>query len=252
MRTYPFLFTGLLGVALCVAACEREASKGATAEKPHEAPHHETSHHETPHHEADERQAEAKDAHAHHHHHAGMEMPAEKPLAGASLYHVESTWANQTGENMQLGSFSGSPVVLAMVYTHCQAACPRIVSDMKAISKGLTEEQRNKTRFVLVSIDPQRDTVQRLAEFAQQASLKAPQWTLLRGDDGAVRELAAVLGVQYRPQPPSDFAHSNLVTILDAQGTIVHQQEGLGVGPEDALRVLSQQLGRPPSQGDTL
>jgi protein SCO1/2 len=171
-----------------------------------------------------------------------MQLPADKPLSGASLFHVESPWTTQDGREIRLASLSGSPLVLAMVYTHCEQACPRIVSDMKAIEKMLTPEERAKTRFVLASIDPERDTVQRLSAFAKQASLEAPRWVLVRAEDGAVRELTAVLGVKYRPEPPKDFAHSNLITVVDGEGVILHQQEGLGASPDASVNALRSQL----------
>jgi protein SCO1/2 len=184
----------------------------------------------------------AKDPHAHHRHQAGLELPADTPPSGASLCHIESTFTTQAGKELKFKEFAGKPIVLAMVYTHCEHACPMIVADMKAIEKGLSEEQRKGVHFVLASMDPDRDTVERLSAFSKQASLDASRWTLLRSDAGSVRELAAVLGVKYRPEPPSDFAHSNIITVLDAGGVIVHRQEGLGAQPQDSIAALSGQL----------
>ena len=52
------------------------------------------------------------------------------------------------------------------------------------------------------------------------------------------RELAAALSVQYRPVGEADFAHSNQVAVLDAEGRVVHRQEGLGVAPTETVEVL--------------
>jgi protein SCO1 len=51
--------------------------------------------------------------------------------------------------------------------------------------------------------------------------------------------LAAVLGVRYRQVPATDFMHSNVITLLDAQGNIVHRQEALGA-TEGTMKALEK------------
>jgi protein SCO1/2 len=94
---------------------------------------------------------------------------------------------------------------------------------------------------VLVSIDPQRDTPGRLLEFAHGSRL-GERWTLLNGDDDALIELAAVLGVRYRRVSETEFVHSNLITVLDAAGNIAYRQETLGevTGTAAALREMPE------------
>jgi cytochrome oxidase Cu insertion factor (SCO1/SenC/PrrC family) len=49
------------------------------------------------------------------------------------------------------------------------------------------------------------------------------RWTLLRGGADDVRELAALLGVNYAEDARGQFAHSNLITLLNADGEIAFQ-----------------------------
>jgi protein SCO1/2 len=65
------------------------------------------------------------------------------------------------------------------------------------------------------------------------------QWTLLRGDNGAVQELAMLLGVKFKKDARGQFAHSNLLTLLNAEGEIVHQHAGLNGDVSEAARVLA-------------
>jgi protein SCO1/2 len=41
-------------------------------------------------------------------------------------------------------------------------------------------------------------------------------------------EMAALLGIRYKKLPDGEFAHSNVITLLNPEGEIVHQQIGLG------------------------
>lgn len=180
------------------------------------------------------------DGHDHHDHH---ELAATGPLPGTSLYHLDASFTDQDGRTVRLADLAGKPQHVAMVYTHCAAVCPRIVADMQRIESGLGE-QAGEVGFVLVSIDPTRDTPERLREFAEERSLDLERWTLLRGADRDVRTVAAALGVQYRAIGEGDWAHSNLVTLLDARGVPTHRQEGLGVEPGAAVEATRALLVR--------
>lgn len=172
--------------------------------------------------------------------HAGPE--ATNPAASGSLYVLDQAWTDQGGEVVRLTDLAGRPRVVAMAYTSCVYACPRIIAEMKQIESALADADPERAPgFVLFSIDPARDTPARLAEFAEQAGLDPARWTLLTGSEEQVLELSVLLGVKYRATESGDFAHSNLVTVLDGEGAVRARVEGLDtdVTPAvDALRSL--------------
>jgi protein SCO1/2 len=96
---------------------------------------------------------------------------------------------------------------------------------------------RDEVALVLVSFDVARDTPEVLAKYRAERLL-GPQWTLLHGGDDAVAELAALLGVKYKQEADGQFAHSNLFTVLDRGGEIVHQRAGLQGGLPEAAAAL--------------
>lgn len=155
-----------------------------------------------------------------------------------SVYHVESTWTDQHGTERALRSLAGRVQVTAMVYTSCAYACPRIMMDMKRVEAELGPEYADDVSFLIVSIDPERDTPERLAEFAAGSRLDPDRWTLLNGSGGDIRELAVLLGVQYRRTDPGEWVHSNVITILDRDGVVVHRQLGLGADPAPTLEAI--------------
>ena len=145
-----------------------------------------------------------------------------------SVYDLDAHWRDQLGNPRQLSSLRGRPQVIAMIYTHCSTTCPFTVAEMKRIER----ESPRDAGFVLVSLDPARDGPARLAEFARERGLDASRWTLLGGSDDAVRELATVLGVRYRRLSPEELAHSNALTLLDADGVVAYQHAGLDAAEE--------------------
>jgi protein SCO1 len=171
---------------------------------------------------------------------SGSHAPASIAEAAApasdrySVYDLDARWRDQRGNPRQLSSLRGRPQVIAMIYTHCATTCPFTVAEMKRIER----ESPRDAGFVLVSLDPARDDPARLAEFARERGLDASRWTLLDGSDGAVRELATILGVRYRRLSPEELAHSNALTLLDADGVVAYQHAGLDAA-EEITKALS-------------
>ena len=180
---------------------------------------------------AAERPAEKKDACC-----AAM---AAAPFSANSLYQADAAFTDDAGREFRLGGLRGRPVVLTMFFASCGYACPLLASDMEAIRAKLPAEVRDRAAFVLVSFDTARDTPAALAAYRAQRGFDAG-WTLLHGSGDAVRELAALLGVKYKQEAGGGFAHSNLVTILNAQGEIVHQRNGLKGGLDEAAAAVAR------------
>lgn len=151
---------------------------------------------------------------------------ATAALPAKSLYQVDATWTNDRGEPTTLASLRGRPVVLAMFFASCEYACPVLVSDMQRLRQALPPETRDRAQFVLVSFDPARDTPAALKAYRERSTLDAG-WTLLHGDADAVQELAMLLGVKYKQDARGQFSHSNLITVLNADGEVVFQRAGL-------------------------
>jgi len=159
---------------------------------------------------------------------------------GQSIFQLPGTWATQEGVSTQLGSLKGKTTLLAMIYTSCTFACPRLLADMRRIEAKIPTSERSNMRFILISIDPERDTPQKLKQFAADNKLDLAYWTLMRGSQSDLEELSAVLGFRFQKISPIDFAHSNLLTVFNPQGEMVFQQEGIGANPDEIVSVMQQ------------
>lgn len=147
--------------------------------------------------------------------------------SGMSIYQLERPWTDQSGDTVYLEDLAGEVVVSAMIYTSCDVACPRIVSDLKRIEGWAAGESlEDDVHFLLVSFDPKIDTPEKLRQFASESGLDAEKWTLLHGNDDQILELAAVLNVKYKRTNDVHFAHSNILHVLNQQGELVYQKEG--------------------------
>lgn len=163
-----------------------------------------------------------------------------QPYTDGSIYQLESKWTSDAGKEIRLGVLHGKPQVVAMFFAQCEYACPIILHDMKRIEKSLPDELRDQVGFLMITFDTERDSVEVLHEYREKHNLSNKNWTLLRGDSEDVRELAALLGINYRKDVRGQFAHSNLITLLSAEGEIVDQVKGLNQPVDDAAKKLME------------
>ncbi|MCD6051361.1 MAG: SCO1/SenC [Verrucomicrobia bacterium] len=173
------------------------------------------------------------------------ELKAGRPYTDSSLYQLDSLWLSDAEKEIRLGVLRGRPQVVAMFFTRCEYACPIIVNDLKRIDATLPEKIRQQTDFLLVSFDPVNDRPEALRAYRQRQKLPLERWTLVSGKSDDVRELAALLGVNYRLDARGQFAHSNLITLLNAEGEIIAQQQGLNQSPEEMVRKIEQLFSKP-------
>ena len=166
-------------------------------------------------------------------------LPAGKPT-DTSLYLLDSKWTSDVGKIIPLSVLRGRPQIVAMFFTHCEYACPILVNDMKKLQAALPADVRAKVDFLLVSFDTKRDKPESLAAFRKKETLPVTSWTLLRGAADDVRELAALLGINYAPDARGQFAHSNLITVLNAEGEIAFQQPGLNGDPAALVAAIGK------------
>ncbi|KYG80436.1 electron transporter SenC [Roseivirga seohaensis] len=161
-----------------------------------------------------------------------------KELSELSIYNLPSVWTSQNNKETELKDLRGDVLVMVMIYTSCQVACPRLVADMRDIESKLPNEKKQNVKFVLVSIDPETDTPERLKEFAIENEMDSDQWLFLRGSESDTREFAAVLAVNYKKISPMDFSHSNIISVFNQEGELVHQKEGLGVNNGETIQAI--------------
>lgn len=159
-------------------------------------------------------------------------------LPEMSVYNLTSQWTTQNNETIQLKSLRGKIIVVVMIYTSCSSACPILVEKTRTIYSKLNKKEKNKVRFVFVSIDPKTDTPERLKSFAQKKKMDSKHFVFLRSSIENTRTLSTVLGVNYKEVSNMDYKHSNIISVLDKNGEIIYQQKGLGVNVQQVMKTI--------------
>ena len=146
----------------------------------------------------------------------------------------EIALVDQHGEPFSLESQRGKVVVLYFGYTYCPDYCPTTMLDMMQVSDALGEDA-DRFQPVLVSVDPERDTPERLAEYLE---FYDPGFIGLSGSTDATIEAQRGYGVMAAKQESSETERGYLVD---------HSTSLMAIDPEGNL-VLTWPYGTEPAQ----
>jgi protein SCO1/2 len=130
---------------------------------------------------------------------------------------------DQNGRAVTGGTLAGEPWVASFVFTRCALACPRLTSLMIRLGADAPGVRR-----VSVSVDPEHDTPQVLADYAAAHGVDDPSWLFLTGGRGDVEALVVEgFKLPIVRQPPPELAdpaepilHSNRFVLVDGGGAI--------------------------------
>lgn len=154
-------------------------------------------------------------------------LDAAKTYHAESLYHVDAEWTNQDGESIRLADYQGQPLILVMFYGQCTGTCPVLIQRTWKLYSEIDEKIRDEVQVLAVSFDYKNDTPEALKTYAEYEQLDIPGWNFVTAQHADIRQLAMLLGIQYRERSDGHFEHSNLITVLDAEGKIVLRSEGI-------------------------
>jgi protein SCO1/2 len=166
-------------------------------------------------------------------------------LGGESLYQLQFALTDQDGKTVTLDSLRGQLVIVSMFYAHCPNACPMLFHKTKTLEQKLSDAERKQVRVFLVSLAPDVDTDSVLKGLAKKLEVDETRWRFARTDEKNVRELAAVLGINYRKLDDGNYNHSSVLTLLDRSGVAVAKMEGLAEPVEPLLERIRTELARP-------
>ena len=119
--------------------------------------------------------------------HATTVLNSPRPVAHMKL-------VDQHGVPVTADTLAGRWTVLFFGFTHCPDVCPTTLARLAGVQRRLPEAIRPKVRFMLVSVDPMRDTPARLAEYVGQFGQGFVGATAPLGD---LAPLLKELGVSY-------------------------------------------------------
>lgn len=132
---------------------------------------------------------------------------------------------DQTGAPVTRESLLGKPWVANFVFARCTFQCPATCRKIMELNQELAEVD---VRFVTITVDPEYDTPQVMAEFSQVWGAEPNRWIFATGSPDQVWQLirqgfkvSAWENVGTARTPGMEFAHDNNLIHVDASGRIL-------------------------------
>jgi protein SCO1/2 len=173
------------------------------------------------------------DGHHHDHHHGTLAaldrtMMPVKPGEPLSV----TGFVDAQGKSADPQQLRGHWSLVFFGYTSCPDVCPTTLATLAAVARdpasGIAD---HSVQVVFVSVDPKRDTPQRLKDYL--AAFDA-RFVGLTGPRAALERLASQVGAGYEASD-SGFDHSTSVFIVDPQG----RTAAVLLHPSDPARIIA-------------
>jgi protein SCO1/2 len=172
-----------------------------------------------------------------------LAIPAWAQAAGGGQLPVigpapQFTLTSQDDKPVALADLRGKVVAVAFIYTGCPDVCPLLTQKMVDVQDALAALFGAKIAFVSISLDPEHDTPEVLKDYAQFWGAKPDGWSFLTGSLDAVRDVTRRYGVFFAKKEDGSVEHSQLTTLVDADGQMRVQYLGARFDPEEFRRDL--------------
>lgn len=145
---------------------------------------------------------------------------------------------DQDGRRLSLMEPRGKVVVVTFIYTSCADACPLLTAKMAGLQDNLGADFASSVFFISITVDPERDTPEVLARYAQAHGGNLFGWAFLTGTLDEIQAVARQDGIYSKKHAAGDVDHTFLTSPADQRGTLRDQYMGTRFDPDELLRDL--------------
>jgi protein SCO1/2 len=178
---------------------------------------------------------------------AGTGLTLRQPAQAAPPFAL----TDQFGRPVTLDDLRGRPVVLTFLYSACPDTCPLTLGAIAAGLSGLAAAGEERPAIVVITVDPDRDTVERLRAVA---GAWPADWRFLTGSYAQLTPVWRAYGVSVQKRPLAHssevhsgytIVHTNKTILLDRTGALTGQLTGAWTGPDLAAALRPAPGGAP-------
>ncbi len=145
---------------------------------------------------------------------------------------------------LSLSDYRGKVVLLYFGYTSCPDICPTSLTLMRIALSQLSADELARVEGIFISVDPERDTPERLAQYSSHfhANIKGVTGSKAEIDEVARRYGAIFQRVEGDSAMGYTVDHSSVTYVIDQQGKLSASLPH-GASPEMILQAVRELLG---------
>ena len=123
------------------------------------------------------------------------------------------------GELFNLDRMQGVWSIVFFGFTHCPDICPTTLATLNDTYSKLKETEKERLQIIMISIDPERDTADKLADYVPYFN---DDFIGVTGNKHLIRRLTAELNIAYNKVPleSDDYTvdHSTQLVLINPKG----------------------------------
>lgn len=144
----------------------------------------------------------------------------EQASTGAAAIGGPFRLTDQNGARVTPQDFSGRYMLIYFGYTYCPDVCPLTLANMTQALDLLPEDEAEKVVPIFITVDPERDTVEQLAEYAPSFG---PDLVALTGTDAEIKAATRAYRVYFNKVENDEVGaylmdHSGFVYLMGPDG----------------------------------
>lgn len=146
---------------------------------------------------------------------SGYEQESPQPAPDFALLTAD-------GERFRLSEQRGKVNLLFFGYTHCPDVCPATLTTYERVAAGLSESEKRQVNLVFVTVDPERDTPERLRAYLSRYGEQVIGLTGARADLEPVWAAYQVWPERVEAEHGGDYTmvHPSQVYLIDPAGRL--------------------------------
>jgi protein SCO1 len=142
-----------------------------------------------------------------------------------TLFHTIPYWefTNQSGELINSKSLGGKIHIVDFFFSYCPTICPVKTVNIRKIQEILNSKCISNVEFLSFSVDPERDSSERLANYVKDYDIDISNWNLFTGDQSEIYKLGIegyLVPSQKDSLAPGGFLHSEKIMLIDDKARI--------------------------------
>jgi cytochrome oxidase Cu insertion factor (SCO1/SenC/PrrC family) len=162
--------------------------------------------------------------------------PSTAPTQPDLEYPVgEFSLTERGGKTVTDKDLRGKVWIGSFIFTRCTGTCPAVTNTMARLQSELKDEMKaGKLKLVTFTVDPERDDLKALKDYANSRQADPDNWLFLTGDEKTIHKL---MQEQFKQaverkagpdvKPGDEFDHGTRIVLVDKSGVIRAMYEGL-------------------------
>lgn len=155
-----------------------------------------------------------------------------------TIYHTVPPFrfTNQDGKLVSEQTFHNKIYVANFFFATCRSICPKMNTQMARVQERFTNQP--DLYFLSHTVNPERDSVEALAEYARAIHANTKNWFFVTGDRKAIYDIAAngyLVAAAEDINAEGGFLHSELLILVDREKRIRGFYDGTSVAEVDKL-----------------